>query len=172
MTILSHPDHGQLVANFYASHHAELVGFVCSRLGNREESEDIVQDVALKMLSLQAPINATTVKAFAYTIAANKVKDALRRRIYRRQAEDSALYEAERAYCPVEQETCYHDTLRLVGEATAHLSPSCARVFTLSLHEGLASGEIAEGLGVSKRTVETQLLTARKKVRAYVRAAI
>ena len=42
---------GQMIANFYTVHHAELVNFATSRLGNREESEDLVQDVFIKMMS-------------------------------------------------------------------------------------------------------------------------
>lgn len=172
MTSLSHTSKSQLVADFFAQHQAELVTFVCARLGSREESEDLVQDVAVKMLTLDAPICAATVKAFAYTIAANKVKDTLRRRIFRRRMEENALYTADRVHNPVERVVEYHDALRIVGQALQTLSPSCARVYHLSFEEGVPSGEIARRLGVSKRTVESQLLASRKKVRAYVRQAM
>ena len=42
---------GQMIANFYTVYQADLVNFAISRLGNREESEDLVQDVFIKMMS-------------------------------------------------------------------------------------------------------------------------
>lgn len=86
---------GQMIANFYTVHHAELVNFATSRLGNREESEDLVQDVFIKMMSFEGMINEETIKSFAFTIAANKIKDHLRRRIFRHQMEESKMYEME-----------------------------------------------------------------------------
>lgn len=162
----------RLVADFYALHHSELLNFVTARLGNREESEDLVQDVMTKMLTLDAPLCAGTVKSFAYTIAANKVKDVLRRRIFRRRVEEHTVYVAERSCCAVERMAEYHETLRLLGAAMDRLTPSCARVYRMSFVDGMPSGEIAERIGVSKRTAETQLLSSRKKVRAYMRAAM
>jgi DNA-directed RNA polymerase specialized sigma24 family protein len=36
-----------------------------SRLSNREESEDLVQDVFIKMMSFEGMINGATIKSFA-----------------------------------------------------------------------------------------------------------
>ena len=44
---------GQMIANFYTVYQADLVNFAISRLGNREESEDFVQDVFIKMMSFE-----------------------------------------------------------------------------------------------------------------------
>ena len=56
---------GQIIANFYTVYQAELVNFATSRLGNREESEDLVQDVFIKMMSFEGMINGATIKSFA-----------------------------------------------------------------------------------------------------------
>ena len=42
-----------MIANFYTVYQADLVNFAISRLGNREESEDLVQDVFIKMMSFE-----------------------------------------------------------------------------------------------------------------------
>lgn len=36
----------QIIAAFYTVHQNELVNFATSRLGNREEAEDLVQDAS------------------------------------------------------------------------------------------------------------------------------
>ena len=161
-----------MIADFYTRHHAELVNFAISRLGNREESEDLVQDVFIKMMSFEGMINEETIKSFAFTIAANKIKDYLRRRIFRHKMEENAKYEMELQYSHVERVVEYHDTLRMVNDSMARLSPACAKVYRMSLFEDMTAGDIAQETNVSKRTVESQLFTSRKQVRAMLSMAM
>ena len=163
---------GQMIANFYTVHHAELVNFATSRLGNREESEDLVQDVFIKMMSFEGMINKETIKSFAFTIAANKIKDHLRRRIFRHKMEENAKYEMELQHSHVERVVEYHDTLRMVNDSMARLSPACAKVYRMSLIEDMTAGDIALEMNVSKRTVESQLFTSRKQMRAMMQEAM
>ena len=163
---------GQMIANFYTVHHAELVNFATSRLGNREESEDLVQDVFIKMMSFEGIINEATIKSFAFTIAANKVKDHLRRRIFRHKMEENAKYEMELQHSHVERVVEYYDTLRMVNDSMARLSPACAKVYRMSLFEDMTAGDIALEMNVSKRTVESQLFTSRKQVRTMLSRAM
>ena len=163
---------GQMIANFYTVHHAELVNFATSRLGNREEGEDLVQDVFIKMMSFEGIINEATIKSFAFTIAANKIKDHLRRRIFRHKMEENAKYEMELQHSHVERVVEYHDTLRMVNDSMARLSPACAKVYRMSLFEDITAGDIAQEMNVSKRTVESQLFTSRKQVRAMLSIAM
>ena len=163
---------GQMIANFYTVHHAELVNYATSRLGNREEGEDLVQDVFIKMMSFEGIINEATIKSFAFTIAANKIKDHLRRRIFRHKMEENAKYEMELQYSHVERVVEYHDTLRMVNDSMVRLSPACAKVYRMSLFEDMTAGDIALEMNVSKRTVESQLFTSRKQVRAMLSMAM
>ena len=163
---------GQMIANFYTVHHAELVNFATSRLGNREEGEDLVQDVFIKMMSFEGIINEATIKSFAFTIAANKIKDHLRRRIFRHKMEENTKYEMELQHSHVERVVEYHDTLRMVNDSMARLSPACAKVYRMSLFEDMTTGDIAQEMNVSKRTVESQLFTSRKQVRAMLSIAM
>ena len=163
---------GQIIANFYTVYQAELVNFAISRLGNREESEDLVQDVFIKMMSFEGMINKETIKSFAFTIAANKIKDHLRRRIFRHKMEENAKYEMELQHSHVERVAEYHDTLRMVNDSMARLSPACAKVYRMSLIEDMTAGDIAQEMNVSKRTVESQLFISRKQVRAMLSMAM
>ena len=163
---------GQIIANFYTVYQAELVNFAISRLGNREESEDLVQDVFIKMMSFEGMINKETIKSFAFTIAANKIKDHLRRRIFRHKMEENAKYEMELQHSHVERVVEYHDTLRMVNDSMARLSPACAKVYRMSLFEDMATGDIAQEMNVSKRTIESQLFISRKQVRAMLSMAM
>ena len=52
------------------------------------------------------------------------------------------------------------------------LSPTCAKVYRMSLFDDMTAGDIAEELQVSKRTVESQLFTSRKQMRAMMQEAM
>lgn len=163
---------GQLIANFYTAYHAELVNFATSRLGNREEGEDLVQDVFIKLMDFEGMINEATVKSFAYTIAVNKVKDLLRRRIFRHKMEEHTKYGMELQHTHAEYMAEYHDAMHIVKSSMEKLTPACAKVYRMSLFDEKAVGDIAEELNLSKRTVESQLFTSRKQMRAMVKAAM
>lgn len=162
----------QMIANFYAAYQAELINFTILRLGNREESEDLVQDVFVKMMSYEGMINEATVKSFAFAITSNKITDVLRRRTFRRKMEESKKYEMELQHTSAERVAEYHDTLRIVNEHIDHLSPSCAKVYRMSLFDDMSAGDIAEAMNVSKRTVESQLFTSRKQLRTLMKDAM
>lgn len=157
----------QIIAAFYTVHQNELVNFATSRLGNREEAEDLVQDAFIKMMTFEGII-----KSFAYTITANKVKDVLRRRIFRHQMEESKKYEMELQHSHAERLAEYHDALRIVNAGISRLSPACAKVYRMSLYDDMTVGDIAEELQVSKRTIESQLFTSRKQMRAMMQEAM
>ena len=162
----------QIIAAFYTVHQNELVNFATSRLGNREEAEDLVQDAFFKMMTFEGIINEATIKSFAFTITANKIKDHLRRRIFRHKMEENTKYEMQLQYSHVERQAEYHDTLRLVEDSIAKLSPICAKVYRMSLFDDMTAGDIAQEMNVSKRTVESQLFTSRKQVRAMMSVAM
>lgn len=161
----------QIIAAFYTVHQNELVNFATSRLGNREEAEDLVQDAFIKMMTFEGIINEATIKSFAYTITANKVKDVLRR-IFRHQMEESKKYEMELQHSHAERLAEYHDALRIVNAGISRLSPACAKVYRMSLYDDMTVGDIAEELQVSKRTIESQLFTSRKQMRAMMQEAM
>lgn len=162
----------QLIADFFKAYNVELVNFTIARLGNREESEDLVQEVFIKLLAFDGMIKETTIKSFAFTIAANKIKDVLRRRVYRRNIEENTKYEMQLNYNNVERVIEYNETLRIVNSHIDTLTPTCAKIYRMSLFYGQAVGQIADELQVSKRTVESQLFLSRKKIRSLMKAAI
>ncbi len=163
---------GQLIAKFYQEYRLELVNFATLRLANREEAEDLVQDAFVSMMTFEGLINEATVLSFAFTITANKIKDVLRRRIFRRQMEEGKKYEMELQHSHVERVAEYHDTLRIVNMGMKRLSPACARVYRLSLFDDMTAGDIAKEMQVSKRTIESQLFTSRKQMRAMMKEAM
>ena len=155
----------QMIADFYKEYQVKLVYFAVARLGNWQEAEDLVQDVFVRLMTYDGIINKTTIRSFVFTITNHEVMNILRRRVCRHKVEENVAYEQELQHCAVERVVEYHDTLRMVNYCVDQLTPSCAKVYRMTLSDGKGAGEIAKELNVSKRTVESQLLTSRKKVR-------
>ncbi len=162
-------DNRKLIASAYAAHHDELLRFATSRLSCRQEAEDLVQDAFISLIDYEGIISEATVKSFVFIITSNKVRDALRRRVFRRNALAHKLHETERLQASTEQTTLYHEVLSMLHRGIDRLSPACARVYRMSFFDGMAAADIANELHVSKRTVEAQLLTSRRAVRQYMR---
>lgn len=160
----------QMIADFYKEYQVKLVNFAVARLGNWQEAEDLVQDVFVKLMTYDGIINKTTIRSFVFTITNHEVMNILRRRACRHKVEENVVYEQELQHCAVERVVEYHDTLRMVNYCVDQLTPSCAKVYRMTLFDGKCTGEIAKELNVSKRTVESQLLTSRKKVRMMLQA--
>lgn len=160
----------QMIADFYKEYQVKLVNFAVARLGNWQEAEDLVQDVFVKLMTYDGIINKTTIRSFVFTITNHEVMNILRRRVCRHKVEENVAYEQELQHCAVERVVEYHDTLRMVNYCVDQLTPSCAKVYRMTLFDGKCTGEIAKELNVSKRTVESQLLTSRKKVRMMLQA--
>lgn len=139
----------QMIADFYKEYQVKLVNFALARLCNWQEAEDLV---------------------LVFTITNHEVMNILRRRACRHKVEENVAYEQELQHCAVERVVEYHDTLRMVNYCVDQLTPSCAKVYRMTLFDGKCAGEIAKELNVSKRTVESQLLTSRKKVRMMLQA--
>lgn len=58
-----------LVSSYLADHENELIRFIISITGNKEDAKDILQDVCLKLLTSENMIKEQTIKSLFYTTA-------------------------------------------------------------------------------------------------------
>ena len=71
----------------------------------------------------------------------------------------------------VEEQCDLAETLLIVNNSIKNLPLRCREIFTLSKLEGVPNIEIANRLGISKRTVENQLSIALKVVKEKIKSA-
>jgi DNA-directed RNA polymerase specialized sigma24 family protein len=60
------------IGEFYSQNKAKLMNYVTRVTGNKDLSEDIVQNVFLRIISSGRLINEATLSSLAFTIASNK----------------------------------------------------------------------------------------------------
>lgn len=142
-----------------------LVTFAYRYLGDLDASRDIVQDVFVMLHDKREEINIhTSLKAHLYQTVRNRALNVIKRDKMKREHHSRIL--------AAQKEHGYYDEGLTVSELEGRISKiveglpaQCRKIFLMSRREGESNSEIAEQLVISKRTVETQISKALKKIR-------
>lgn len=154
----------------YLSRRNEIERFLTSRLGSRDEAEDVLQELFLKLSRTDPSQKVQNPAAYLFRMALNLARDHRRERS-RARARDSDWVAARYVMAGTEPvadipsaESGYHAKQRLaaIREAIDELSPQCRRVFLLHKFEGLSHEDVARQVGISRSTVEKHMNTALK----------
>lgn len=162
-----------LAAIFDASR-AELHRFLVARSGSEADADDLLSELWLKLRSLPTgPI--VNGRGYLFRMANNLYLDHLRER-RRREARDRDWTEerhgpaasgrevADSSMSPEQQLVARDSESRLVA-AIARLPAGARRVLVMHKIEGLAHGEVAARLGISRSAVEKHMAVAMTHLR-------
>lgn len=151
------------IFNFYYS---GLCVFAKKYLGNIESAEDIVQDFFVN-LWLKAPKLEIEIslKSYLFSSVKNRCLDFQKHNLVKERFKVTIQSQGE----PAEEENYdkfIESELREAIEKSLEKLPSrCKEIFLLSRFNGRSNQEIADSLGISKRTVELQISNALKILR-------
>lgn len=144
--------------------YAPRVGYFCLQLVHPADAEEIVQDTFLRLWESREKIDAgRNLNTYITTIAKNLIYDLFRRKLVEQRYCDQ-LQPILREQMVVENEF-YRDNLHEVMLHSINKLSEQQREVMLLKSKGFSNDEIAELLGLSKRTVETHLNKAYKKLR-------
>ena len=153
------------LGELFERHHAGLFRFCLRMTGNRAESEDLVQDVFMRMLKHRESFKPDTGFApWMYRIARNVAVDQLRRSSRAPQA-DPDLDARPTDLPPNDERVVEREQAGLLRRALLQLPPDRREVLLLSRYELKTYEEVAEALGVSVGTVKTRAHRAIKQLR-------
>jgi len=135
--------------------------FAFSYLKNRSDAEEIVQNVFLKIWEKRYSIKASeNIKAFIFTITANKIYDFIRRRNIEHAFHNYTMLNQGNNENNSWNSIVYKEVQQTIFNLANKLPSQQKKVFNLSKMEGLTNDEIAIKMGLSKRTVENDLYRA------------
>lgn len=153
----------ELLFKFY---YPGLVIFASNIIVNRDEAEEIVQDFFVRLWEHRENIRSeSTLKSYLFTSVKNRSINYLKNV----QVKQNVIEELKKQ---MESELRYNPDVyvntelqRRLKNAFTKLPPRTSEIFTLSRFKGFSNDEIANELGLSKRTVETQVSNALKILR-------
>lgn len=159
----------------------QLLRFVAARCGDGDLAEDLVQDMWLKLQSIQAgPISNPV--AYLHRMANNQVLDyrRLQRRAMARDhgwlaAQDpahslatNALHERPDPSTGAEDAMIEEEERKVLRAAIASLPEGARRALVLYRFEGHRQDKIAQIMGISRSGVEKHLALAMRKLREHL----
>ena len=140
----------------FRTHYPQLVGLAEAMLRARAAAEDVVQDVMLELWRRrQDLVLETSLRAYLLRATRNRALNQIRHRRVAERARPEAL--APAAAPSADQDLEERELGRAVARAVSELPERCREVFELSRVHGLKYAEIALVLGISIKTVETQM---------------
>ena len=157
-----------LIETYYTDHRDELLAFVSNHLGGSEESEDIVQNVFLRLLTSDKMITAITLPALVYTMTRNLITDYYRRRHHYEEFEHFLKGSSEETES-MESVFSASELTELLERGLARIPENCREIYRMHIYGGMKVSEISLTLGEGYKSVENRLGTARKAVRQYLR---
>jgi len=147
------------------AHYVRLTSFAYRMLGSWDAAEDAVQQVLFKIWKRKADLNFDEPLPYFYQSVRNECLMALRQQS-RHEAAGARIAQAPTASTSDSLEDAELHTA--VARAIEALPERCRLIYTMSREQDLTYGEIARLLGLSIKTVETQMGRAFKSLRRAV----
>jgi RNA polymerase sigma-70 factor (ECF subfamily) len=155
----------------------DLKRFLTSRLRSAAAAEDLLQDLYVKVAAWPADAEVGNPSALLYRMASNLMLDQMRseRRTAARDAAWTDLNTSRVGGEPISEdvsgERIAQDRQRAAALARGieTLPPQTRLAFTLHKLKGLSHAEVAERLGISRKTVEKQVSAGLKRLTALLR---
>lgn len=155
-----------LVFTFYYS---GLCAFANRFVNNRSAAEDIVQDYFVKLWENSCSITiSSSLKSYLFASVKNRSLDYLKHQQVRKNKNVDDFRPA--MVLPDELWEFTETELReIINYAMQKLPPRTREIFEMNRFAGLSNEQIANQLGISKRTVELQISNALKILRAELK---
>jgi RNA polymerase sigma-70 factor, ECF subfamily len=156
---------GDELRELYRRYAGELFGFATSALGDREQAEEVVQDVFAQLWRHAGDYDQrrASVRTWLYAIARNRIVDAHRRGAARtkKAGGEELLDNAAEIDAALDQAVLRWQ----ITAALARLSPAHREVIRLAHYGGLTMREIAERTGIPLGTVKSRTSYALRSLR-------
>ncbi|MEO1051881.1 MAG: RNA polymerase sigma-70 factor [Bacteroidota bacterium] len=154
----------------YKYYYNRLLFYTKKYIGDPELAESVVSDVFFKLWKKRKEIQInSSFQSYLYTSVRNKSLDYLRREQTRQKEDESYLHNRQAEHSNPVDIFNAEELFNKIETAINTLPKDRRRVFRMSRDEGLKYKEIAEKLGISIKTVETQMGRSLKYLREILR---
>ncbi|HEY0682757.1 MAG TPA: RNA polymerase sigma factor [Steroidobacter sp.] len=158
----------QRMADVFRGLQAPLRAFLVQQCRSRDDAEDLVQEIFLRLWRKGAPLEIRSFKAFAFKMAWNLVKDRSRRAHTRMISSTVRPEELQFSDMGEGEPSGMVESIQMLGlvaETLAKLRPSTREAFLLYRMEESPRTEIAAQMGISVSMVEKHVSQATAALR-------
>ncbi|HWJ92336.1 MAG TPA: RNA polymerase sigma-70 factor [Flavisolibacter sp.] len=162
----------QAFSQIFHHYSQRIYGFILSKTKSEELTEEIVQDVFIKLWNKRDEVREIeNYGAYILTMAANKTYDFLRKMASEEKLKQRVWLSIQNHSNITEETLDFKQSQALLNEAIEQLPPQRKKVFLLSRQEGLSHNEIAERMNLSPKTVNNHLVEALRFIKEYLKQA-
>lgn len=128
-------------------------------------ARSVVQDVFVLIFDKREDLHIhTSFNAHLYQSVKNRCLNEIKREKMK-DGHHEIILKSSDGYTEAADELELNDLQQIIDQTVAGLPEQCRRIFVMSRHEGLSNQDIADQLQLSKRTVETQISKALRRLR-------
>ena len=155
------------LAQLYDRYRVILFGLLMRILNNREEAEDVLQEVFLQVWRKAADFDESRGRPFTWLVTLGRSRgiDRLRTLASRERVAEAGAREAADEISDAAADALRSEQRGLVSDALAKLPDEQKRTIMLAYFDGLTQSEIATRLGAPLGTVKTRMRTGMLRLR-------
>lgn len=155
-------------SELYIRYKSKLHYFCLSLLKSEEETNDIVQEIFIRLWESRVFFNPElSFSSFLYTIARNRVLNYFRDVDIDMKAKSILARNRPAEEDVIESNLIYKEYQNILKDAIEHLSPQRKKIFNMSRMDNLTHKEIAEQLGISVNTVQEHISASLRFIKSY-----
>lgn len=152
---------------FFNHYYARVRNFACGMVKDIDEAENIAQNVFMKIWINRRKLSTEkSMDSYVFTIVRNEILDSFRSASYSLNYKEFIReHSSEISDVDIEADYNIKEIKEIVDETVSRMPAQRKQVFMMSRKEYLTNDEIAERLGISKRTVEKHISLALQAIR-------
>ena len=147
-------------------YYKQLYFFCYSFLNQKEDAENLTQDVFVKLWVNRASLDCEkSFSGFLFTMTKNLTLNYIRKTIHQQIFVSQLLNNKPEDCCQTEKQVSFNEAKSILNNLINQLPTKRKEIFSLSREKGLSHKEISKHLGISVHTVESQMSKALKFIR-------
>ena len=140
--------------------------FVLSMCHDEDEAENLTQDIFLKLWTKRERLrDIDNLDAYVFTVAHHEALNFIRHSLVLTTTPIDTTAKSQADSDDTERDMEYRQLLDMVYAEISRMPEKRRRIFMMSREDGLSNQEIADRLGLSRRTVEAHISAALRDLR-------